>query len=477
MNVPGSRLPLVTAVLMGLLALFALRDFLRLGDALPWRTMDDFADFYCAGQVLDDGADPYTYEPLRSCEHAVNSGTSFRGRLFASNPAIAVPAPQPPYDFAPFMALARLPFAAARALDGAAIVTAIALAALALAGIGIPLALAAAALLLSTGYAELHTGQIVPFALFALAFCGLALHRGRDALAGALAALTAIEPTLGVPVLLATLLFVPRARIAAIVGALFLALLASALTGGRGLLEYATQVLPVHARSELHFPFQYSLTYALAYLGSPPVVAYAAGSLSYVLLLAVGLVVAPRAAGALGRRELLVFIPALCCVIGGPFLHQEELCFALPALLVLAVESRGPARVAAAVALCILALPAIAVWSYKQLFLAAIFVCAAILLQLRVGVRAGIATLLVVAAAIYALELHPPHLPVPHAPPRVYSASELVGEEWRDYTEARSTRDALWFAVKVPAWAALVTALVLAGLCAAPRNHSTSARI
>ena len=67
--------------------LAAARDLTRLGNALPWRTMDEFADFYCAGSALDERASPYTYEPLRTCEHRVNVGDSFRGRLFAEQSA------------------------------------------------------------------------------------------------------------------------------------------------------------------------------------------------------------------------------------------------------------------------------------------------------------------------------------------------------------------------------------------------------
>jgi len=45
----------VLIVALALLAIAALRDFVRLGDALPWRQLYDFADFYCAGAALDGG--------------------------------------------------------------------------------------------------------------------------------------------------------------------------------------------------------------------------------------------------------------------------------------------------------------------------------------------------------------------------------------------------------------------------------------
>ena len=459
---PQRRRQFVIAIILTALAVFGLRDFARLGEGLPWRTMDEFADFYCAGSALTQGASPYTYEPLHRCEHSVNVGATFRGILFRSNPAVAVPAPQPPFDFLPFIALTRLPFAQARVIYAIAIVIAVALCAVMLAGLRIPLEVAAAALLLSAGYVELNTAQIVPFALLALVCCGWCLARGRDELAGLAAGLTAIEPTLGIPVIVATLLFVARARAATLATLLALGLLSVALLGAHGVFQYFAEVLPAHAASEVRFPFQFSLTYALAFFGVSPAIARVAGVLSYLLLLAIALRVAPRTSAALCSRELLVFLPALCAVIAGPFLHQEELCFALPALLVIAAESRGRTRVISAIALCILAVPWIAVWGTKQLFLASLFVCAVVLLRSGIGLRIAVATLAAIAALIYLFELHPPHLPTPVAAAQVYAPDELVQREWRDYTHQRESTDPLWFAIKVPTWAALLSALAIA---------------
>ncbi|HEX3671058.1 MAG TPA: glycosyltransferase family 87 protein [Candidatus Cybelea sp.] len=470
----GTRIFLV--VVMTVLALLSLRDFARLGPGLPWRTMDDFPDFYCAGLTLDGGASPYTYEPLHACEHRVNTGATFRGLLFASNPGVAVPAPQPPFDFVPFTVLARLPFGVARTIDAFAILLAVALCVYALAAARVPWQLSAAAFALSTAFVELNTGQIVPFALLALVLAGLALARRRDAFAGILAALTAIEPTAGVPVIAATLLFVPRARAPAIGTILVLAAVSLAIGGPHGFVEYLARVLPAHAASEVHFPYQYSLTYAAAFFGLSSAAAQLVGTLGYLAAVVLALAIAGPASVALSRRDLLVFLPALCAVAGGAFLHQEEICFALPALLVFTTTLRGRAQVASAIALCLLAVPWILVWGSKQLFLASIFVCAAVVIAARIEWRAALTALLAIAAVIYAFELHPPHLPVPSLPP-AYPASALVQSEWRDYAEGRATRDPLWFAVKLPTWAALAAAIALASsLALRPRNASESSR-
>lgn len=459
------RRRLLAGIFFALLGLAALRDVSRLGPALPWRTMDDFPDFYCAGWVLDRGANPYAYEPLHTCEHRVNGGNTFRGQLFTRNPGIAVPAPQPPYDFLPFMEIARLPFAAARVVDGAAIVLATALVVAGLAALAVPWELAVAAFLLSTAYTELNTGQIVPFSLLALVLGALALARGRHALAGILAVLTAIEPTVGLPVIAATLLFVPRARLAAFAALGLLAIGAVAVAGPGGFLDYLTRVLPAHAGSELHFPFQYSVTYIAAYSGLAPRAAELAGTIAYVAVAVLAVALARPVSAALGRPELLLFVPALGAVCGGAFLHQEELCFAIPALLVIVTALRGPERTLAAAALCLLAIPWIPVWGAKQLFLASIFVCAVIVSSLRIDWRVSAGVLFGIAVVLYALELHPPHLPVPTLPPS-YPPTALVQTAWHDYTEGRSTSDALWFAVKIPSWAALLAALAIAVRCA-----------
>lgn len=450
------------AIALTLLGLAALRDLARLDGTLPWHVMADFPDFYCAGRALDDHANPYTYEPLHSCEHRVNVGGAFRSAFFAANPALAVPAPLPAYDFLPFMALARSTPSRAAILDATAIVVAVVLTGLALWRLDLPLPLVAAALALSTAYMELNTGQVVPYALLALALTGLALARRHYALAGALSVFTAVEPVVGVPVIIATLLFVPAARWSAAVGALAFAGVALALVGLPVVAQYLTAVLPAQAASEVHFPFQYSLTYLLGYAGVGNAVATAAGTVSQFLMLGIALVLAPPAARRLRRPELLAFIPALCGTTGGTYLHPEELCFAIPAALVLASATRGTLRVVFALALCALAVPWILVWGSKELFLSSLFVCVIILLQLRIGVRAAFLSICVIAATIYAFELHPPNLPVVRAAPHIYAPDALVQDEWEYYAEARRSADPRWLAIKLPTWAALVAALLAA---------------
>ncbi len=455
--------PVLLVIALTALAALAVRDFMRLGDGLPWRTMDEFADFYCAGRSLDEGKSPYLYEPLRRCEHMVASGTSFRAQMFSRNTALAVPAPQPAYDFLPFMALGRLPAEAARVTYAVAILVAIASITFLLIRLGVPPDLAVAGFAIPTAYVELSAAQIVPFALCALVVCGWSLARGRDALAGCAAALTMIEPSLGVGVVAVTLAYVPRARYAAIAVLAALIAVMLAVVGTHGLWEYLVRLLPSHAAAEITFPFQYSLTYLLRQLGASPSIALRAGTASYLLLLATALWLSPRLSATLRRPELLAFIPALCATIAGPFLHQEELAFALPALLVLARTASRRAAPYAATSLCLVAVPWIPLWGMKQLFLGAIVVCAIITVRLCKLRWASAAITAAIALTIYLFELHPPHLPAPSdiSTPRK-SAVLSLQEEWSDYVAARSTRDPFWVLIKIPSWIGLGLALTLA---------------
>ncbi|MBV9233139.1 MAG: DUF2029 domain-containing protein [Candidatus Eremiobacteraeota bacterium] len=465
---PGRRMTrdkaqkIVLGALVVALGALALRDFLRLGDALPWRTMDEFADFYCAGRALDAGANPYAYEPLHRCEHQVNGGTGFRARVFHDDAVVAVPAPLPAYDLLPFAALARLPVTAARRLVLLGIVLAVAICIALLRALGIPALLATAALLLAAAYASVNTAQIIPFALAAVIGCGCALASKRDAIAGVLAALSGIEPVVGVPTALACVCFVPRARLSLIVTGALLVASAVIAVGPTTSYQYLALVLPAQSSAEANFPYQYGMTYLLTHLGLHSEAARLGGNCSYLVLVALGLIAGRRAATATGRRELLAFLPALSSVVAGPYVHAEEVCLAIPAALVLAWSNVGPLRVLLAAASCTLAVPWLLVWGEKQLLLASVLACAAIVWSLRIRLLPAALTVLSLGALMYFFEVQPPHLPTPRLAGRhSYSPDDIVQVEWRDYAAARSTADPLWFAVKIPAWASLWAVLIV----------------
>jgi hypothetical protein len=447
----------VLLVALSLLAIAALRDVARLGESLPRRKLYDFADFYCAGAALDRGADPYRYEPLHRCEHIVNSAAAYR-----SDPAHVVPAPLPPYDFPPLMLLARLPFATARTIDAAAIVVAIAAAIGGLVLLAVPLDVAVLALLFPGGYVLLSAGQVVPFALVAMVFSGVTLARGRPALAGVFAAFTAIEPHLGLPVCVAMFLWAPRSRLALIATALVFASIGALLVGFGGIAEFATRVLPAQAAAESGYVYQYSLTYLLRTLGAPASAALACGEVSYFVMLAVGVWLGARTAIRLGRPELVAYVPAACSVMAGPYVHMVDLAFAIPAALVLACHLHGVWRNVALIALCLLAVPWIPVWVTKKLFLATLFVVAALLARLRARAAVAIPSFFAIAVAIYLLELAPP-APLVAKTVGDFGAADLAQRAWDAYVERLGSGGITWLLVKIPTWLGL-TGVLAAGL-------------
>jgi len=446
----------VLLVALGLLAIVAIVDIARLGNALPWRQLYDFSDFYCAGAALDRGHDPYRYEPLHACEHAVNAGAAYR-----SDPRRVVPAPLPPYDLPPFMLVARSSFGMARTIGAAGIVLALVATLWGLSLLELPIDVAALALLLPGGYVLLNAGQVVPYALACLVLCGVALARGRDALAGVLAALTLIEPHLGLPVCAALLVWVARSRVALLATALALFAIGALVVGGTGIIEYVTRVLPAQAAAESGYAYQYSLTYLLRTLGVPAAPALLAGEISYAGALILAVWIGNRAAGSLGRRELLALLPGGCSVIAGAYVHMVDLAFALPATLVLAMALRGRAKAVATVALCLLAVPWIPVWITKKLFLVTLFVVAVLLLRLGARPALGVPVFLGIAATIYALELAPPP-PLVAITPGPISPTDLAQDAWRQYVAALGAPSLGWLAVKFPTWAALGAMLAAA---------------
>ncbi|MBV8531571.1 MAG: hypothetical protein JO104_09655 [Candidatus Eremiobacteraeota bacterium] len=444
----------VLLVALALLAIAALRDLGRLGEAAPWRQLYDFADFYCAGAALDAGADPYRYEPLHDCEHVVN-----RSAVFRADPHRVIPAPLPPYDFPPFMLLARSSFAFARTIDALAIVAAIAAAICGFWFLGVPLELAASALVLSAGYVLLNAGQVVPFALVALVACGVALARRREGIAGVLAALTAIEPHLGLPVCVALVAWVPRSRVPIAGMVLLLAVVSLVTTGGAEIVEYLTRVLPAQAAAETGYVYQYSLTYLMHGFGASASAALVAGEFSYIAMLVLGVWLGRRLAEKLGRPELLAYLPAACSIVAGPYVHMVDLGFAIPAALVLSTNLHGRSKDVAAFAVCLLAVPWIPVWIAKKLFLAALFVVAAILLRLRIAATASVAIFASIAAIIYVFELFPP---APFAgTTAAFSPSALAQQAWSQSVAQLANPSALWLAIKLPTWIALLSIIAL----------------
>lgn len=308
------------------------------GVAGPVANASDFRAFYCGGRALVHGADPYRTEPLRSCEQQ-----SARDAGLRMYPSLVVPAPLPPYALLAFAPLGMLPFSLASPIWLALCTAAFAATILLLLRMqAAPAWLAAAALFGPDAYMSLTLGQLVPVVVCALVACAWALRAGKFALAGIFAAATLLEPHAGLAVCVALFACAPRTR--RTLGIACAALAAISLLCGPALCwEYARFVLPLHARSEIdQLRVQYSLTSAAYALGAGRGAALAAGAACYAAMLALGAWLGGRLARTYAEPAFVPLTAAAAIVIGGSFIHLQQMALALPFGLLLL--TRAPAR-------------------------------------------------------------------------------------------------------------------------------------
>jgi len=323
------------------------------GALAPRGLLRDFDAFYCAGDALGSGSDPYRAEPLGACERRPKPAIFRPG-----TPGLAMPAPLPPYALGPFVLLARLPFVAAASVWSLLLLASIALTVFALRRLTrLPLVPLVASVALIDGYAPLCLGQIAPLAVAGIALAAMLLHEGRERSAAAVAALSMIEPHVALPACLALFIFRPCSRTVLILAAAGLAALSFAIAGGTTTLEYVRAVLPAHALSEVANAKQMSLTYGLHRLGIPDAVAVRTGEIWYVAMVALGIAGA-RLAQKSGRSVAsFVTLPVGLALVGGPFVHVVQIAAALPAALLLFAESSSIVRRWLGIGIALVAVP------------------------------------------------------------------------------------------------------------------------
>ncbi|HEY2475823.1 MAG TPA: glycosyltransferase 87 family protein [Candidatus Cybelea sp.] len=300
-----------------------------------------FKAFYCAGTAVRERLDPYRVEPLRSCEHRLERSQMPSGYV--------EPAPQPGYVLAGFALLSVLPPKLAAAvfallLVGASMLSAAALARL----IGAPAFAVLLALspltLLNVAY-----GEIPPIALVAICVSALLLQRDRPAAAGVAASLALVQPNVGLPAMLAVLIFAPRARLAILVTGSILAAVSVITLGVAWNVEYFTRVLPLLSNAEIVASDQYSLSRLLYVLGVSANTALLLGKIWFGIAATASILIAGRLAKR-GQSELLPLLPPAAVTLFGIYLHDIQILIALPAALVLAarIDSERGRFVAAA---------------------------------------------------------------------------------------------------------------------------------
>ncbi len=424
--------------------------------ARPSGVLRDFNAFYCAGAALAGGADPYRAEPLGTCERQPQPAPLATGRA-----ALAVPAPLPPYALAPFVLIARLPYPAAALLW---VLTLLAAAAVSVAAMrratGRPVAGLVAAFALGDGYASITLGQIAPLAIAGLALAAMYAGERRDAPAGWAAALAMLEPHVGLPACAALFVWRGGSRLPLALAGIACVALSLWLVGPGTVLEYAREVVPAHALSELTNEKQFSFSYLVHRLGAGEELALRLGTLSYLVSLALGCAIAGPLAARVRTPALVVALPPAFALVGGPFSHIAQIPAAIPCALLLAANVPALRRALVAV-LVLLAIPWVQFTTLGSAFGLLAALAGGVLTRSLGGGRAFASGLVALAAILYislltALAQTPP--PQPDALlAAAYDPRALAETSWRLYVETVAHANLLAFDLaRVPTLAGLL---------------------
>ena len=413
----------------------------------------DFHAYYCASLAQRQGLNPYYAQSLHDCESATTAP-------FYRPPAnVTVPAPYPPYALALFYPLTFLSFGDAMFAWWLVLALAILVAAYALARIvKQPPLVAWAALALSLGLTSFPSGNLMPVGIAAIVVAALCAARNLPVLAAAAIAVAMVEPQIALPAAVALFVAYPSARLALGVAAVALGGL-SVLAGGYAQsLAYLTAVLPAHALSEISRDNQYSLSSVIAALGVPDASAALIGSVSYVVMGVLGIVVGLRLARRYGDPALTLLVPPAFTLLGGSFVHTEAIAAAVPACLVLYTHAQGY-RGWIFAALALLAVPWMMATSVAM-FLAPLFPVAYLTYVLwkreqKVALGAAMLSFLVILGLFTLASATPPHPAVaPHAFPPI--DPRLAEASWRAFVLGNSTnRPAMWL-LRLPTWIGLI---------------------
>jgi hypothetical protein len=291
----------------------------------------DFDAFYCAGRVARLGGDPYKLAPLAACQ---SEFVDAPGGIPYAQRGID-PAPLPAYDLALFAPFSLFGYRAAGLVWTALLVVALLASAACVRRLcALPFWAAFAMLSTAGGIRCIVYGQEQPLVTLALVSAALLLRSGKTRSAIAVASLCLVEPQVGLPVVLALIVWT-RERLTAAAFAAAFALLGLGFGGLALNLEYFTRVLPVHAFAEIADPIQFSFAALLFAAGVASGAALKIASLQYALAIALGVAFA----GPLARRAgtpVLVLFPAACAVTGGTYIHIFQISSALPFALYLA---------------------------------------------------------------------------------------------------------------------------------------------
>ncbi len=327
----------------------------------------NFQAFWCGARVLFEHSNPYLNEPLHACE------ASHSPDFFVRYPNMTIPAPLPGYALVLFMSLAWLPYTVARAIWCLILVASTVTIGNNISKLSsMPLITAFAASGLAVGGSALVFGSLAPLPIALTVFAALELRKKRWNRAALFLGFAMIEPHMVLPACATVFLFVGPMRVPLLfAGAVASAVMLVAL-GPHVAMTYFTNVLPAHAASEVNMLDQTSLTVLLYQLGVTAQTALRIGLIQYLILCVGGVYLARQLTLQAGDRAWLVLVPSAFAVVGGSYIHLEEIAMAIPLASLLLM--RRP-TVAASLALLLLAVPAELVLNWVFWAPAAALVC------------------------------------------------------------------------------------------------------
>jgi hypothetical protein len=415
--------------------------------------------FYCAGEAVRTGNTPYLVEPLRSCEHRAAPTEPLQ------NAGGVEPAPLPGYALAAFAAFSLLPLKFAHLFFAWLLMAALLVAAYAVArltGYAFPAVLLA---FVPAGFVNLVYGEIPPLIVAAVALAGLFAAQRKYELAGGVAAITMLEPHVGLPCCAALFLWLPRTRKTLLVCGAAAAVASVLALGFERNVDYFRTVLPAQAASELDANDQYSLTRLLYVLGVAGPLALRIGGISYLAMAALGIVLGKVLARRLDEPELIVFLPAATVLLGGSYIHDLQMVFALPAALVLMRHARRGAALlwAATILLAI-------VWDHQWGIYTPLFFVTPILFPWLIreapSLRArmlGSAIAIAMLGAVLVTTHHSPNgpaqpsrAPMPAGPLEPQRNASIAWNAWLRANPSESVPTLGDFVTKLPTWFGLI---------------------
>lgn len=321
--------------------------------ARPIGILRDFNAFYCAGEAVGQNADPYRTEPMGTCERRPKPDEFQAGRE-----NLTLPAPLPPYDFAILEPISRLPYVEAVILWTTILLLSYVAITYMLADMTrIQPGIVAMILGPTVAYGCSVLGEIIPITLAGIVFAAWMHERDKPVLSALGAVVGMTSPHVGLPVIAALGLCVPKTRLPIAIGALGLAATCVALVGYDVTWEYFKEVLPAHAISEISSSSQMSLTALAHAFGARDHVAVSLGTLSYLAMFALAVGAAREFSLRNARDSLVVLAPIAMILLGGVFLHVTQMAAALPCALILYGRTTGWTRRIVACGATLVAVP------------------------------------------------------------------------------------------------------------------------